>query len=117
MFNPVAALNNVIERRFNRWLELRIRPEKQLSLGQKRIYILPSKAGLFLFFLILALLVMAINFQNNLVYMFTFWLLALLVINVLFVWPRFKDWKEAQDRLEDARNVVRRLCDHGIDHG
>lgn len=29
-----------------------------------------------------------------------------LVINVLFIWPRFKDWKQAEDRLAAARATL-----------
>ncbi|WP_428244282.1 DUF58 domain-containing protein [Gynuella sp.] len=93
MLNPLTIIQQFVWQRFNRWLSQRIRPEKQLQMNQKRIYILPSKAGLVLFVLILALLLMAINFQNNLVYMVTFWLLALLVINVLFTYRNLSGLK------------------------
>lgn len=55
-------------------------------MGWRDIYILPSKTALGLGVLILLLFVLATNFQNALVYLICFWLLALLVLNILHTW-------------------------------
>jgi uncharacterized protein (DUF58 family) len=71
------------ERRFKSWLDRRIKTRHELLLKQNVIYIVPSRTGLVFLFMVLLILLMGINFQNNLVYMVCFWLGALLVINIL----------------------------------
>lgn len=50
------------------------------------IYILPSKAALGLLVVLALLFVLASNFQNALVYAVCFWLLAMLLLNILHTW-------------------------------
>ncbi len=56
---------------------------KQLTLSQRRIYIMPSRAGFVFLLLLLVMLILAINFQNNLMYAVTFLLASLFVITIL----------------------------------
>ncbi|WP_235869695.1 MULTISPECIES: DUF58 domain-containing protein [Pseudomonas] len=60
-----------------RWLKRRIPAAQQISLDHRRIFILPSRAGLGFLLLLAILLVGAINYQNSLVYGLTFLLLSL----------------------------------------
>lgn len=60
-----------------RWLKRRIPPAQQISLDHRRIFILPSRAGLGFLFLLAILLIGAINYENSLVYGLTFLLLSL----------------------------------------
>ena len=57
-----------------------------VELGRKTVFILPSKPTLGLLLLIGLLFLLAVNFQNALVYAVGFWLLALLLINVFYTW-------------------------------
>lgn len=50
----------------------------------RNIYVVPTQAGFGLIGIILLTLVAAINFQNSLIYIVSFWLASLLVINVLY---------------------------------
>ena len=50
----------------------------------RNIYILPGKAGVGLVGIVLLTLVAAINFQNSLIYMVSFWLAGLLIIHVMY---------------------------------
>lgn len=50
----------------------------------RNIYLVPTQAGFGLIGIILLTLVAAINFQNSLIYIVSFWLASLLVINVLY---------------------------------
>lgn len=50
----------------------------------RNIYVVPTPAGFGLIGIILLTLVAAINFQNSLIYIVSFWLASLLVINVLY---------------------------------
>lgn len=56
---------------------------KQLTLSQRRIYIMPSRAGFVFLLLLLVMLILAINFQNNLMFAVTFLLASLFVITIL----------------------------------
>jgi uncharacterized protein (DUF58 family) len=54
-----------------------------IRLGNRRLYILPTRAGLVYALLLLGLLVGAINYAVSLAYLFTFWFAALGVIGML----------------------------------
>ncbi len=56
---------------------------KQLTLSQRRIYIMPSRAGFVFLMLLLVMLILAINFQNNLMFAVTFLLASLFVVTIL----------------------------------
>lgn len=58
--------------RLVRWWEHRQPPCDQMSLTQRNIYVLPTRAGLMLGVTLLALLIGSINYQLNLGYMLTF---------------------------------------------
>ena len=55
----------------------------QLTLSQKRIYIMPSVAGFMFVALLLVLLLLGINYQNNLAYGATFLLSSLFVVTII----------------------------------
>ena len=50
----------------------------------RNIYVVPTQAGFALIGIIILTLVAAINFQNSLIYIVSFWLASLLLINVLY---------------------------------
>ena len=83
---PLSGLHDLREQargRFRKWINRRIPPSREVTLDQKRIFIFPSKAGLFFFMCLLVMLMTAINFENNLSYALTFWLATLFVIATL----------------------------------
>lgn len=65
------------------WIRQRLPQTREVTLNQRRIFIVPSKLALGMLLLIILLFVLAINFQNSLVYAVCFWLMALLVLNIL----------------------------------
>ncbi len=69
-------------RRWQAWARLRHPPCDSQQLAQRSIYVLPTKAGWFLAFTLLLLLLASINFQLNLGYLLTFWLLATALMSV-----------------------------------
>ncbi|MDE2047593.1 MAG: DUF58 domain-containing protein [Betaproteobacteria bacterium] len=75
---PASALFAVpaqrLRNRFDRWADARHPPGLATRLGQRNIYILPTRAGLLYAALLLALLVGSINYQLNLGYLLTFML-------------------------------------------
>ncbi|MBR9885214.1 MAG: DUF58 domain-containing protein [Oceanospirillales bacterium] len=54
-----------------------------MTLTQKRIYILPSAAGVSFMVLLLLLLLLAINYESNLTYGLTFLLASLLILSII----------------------------------
>ena len=71
---------------FQQWVNRRIPLAKEVTLTQRKIFILPSKISLGLMVIILLLFLVGINFQNSLVYIVCFWLIALLVINIFYTY-------------------------------
>jgi uncharacterized protein (DUF58 family) len=69
--------------RFQRWLDKRNPVERQLVLNHRRIFIFPSRAGLAFLLTLLTLLLLAINYQNNLIFGLCFWLLSLMLVAIM----------------------------------
>jgi uncharacterized protein (DUF58 family) len=82
--SPLSKIRQALRRRFGIWIDRRTRLESESHLNHKRLYILPSKAGLGFLVLIFALWLLATNFENNLVFMLCFLLLALWVVSIHF---------------------------------
>lgn len=69
--------------RFRKWVNRRIPPAREVTLDQRRIFIFPSRVGLFFFLALSVMLLTAINFESNLSYGLTFWLMTLFIIATL----------------------------------
>ncbi len=61
----------------------RIPPARSVTLDQKRIFIFPSRVGLFFVACLLVMLMTAINYQNNMSYALTFLLATLFIVAIL----------------------------------
>lgn len=57
---------------FQRWLKQRIPAASQIRLNHRRIFIMPTRAGMGLLLLLTIMLIGAINYQNSLVYAVVF---------------------------------------------
>lgn len=79
-------MRGFVQRRFNRWLDKRIPANARISLGQRRIFIFPSRQGFYFIGVILLLLIAAINYQNNLIYLLVFFLLSMMNTAILFTY-------------------------------
>ena len=77
------SIRQRLRSRFREWVNRRIPPARSVTLDQKRIFIFPSKVGLFFGLCLLVMLMTAINFQNNLSYALTFLLATLFIIATL----------------------------------
>ena len=82
--NPLSTIRQAVSGRLGRWSDRRTQMDSERQLNHKRLYILPSKAGLGFMVLVFALWLLATNFENNLVFMLCFLLLALWVISIHF---------------------------------
>ncbi len=83
---PLTQLRQFRQRgreRFARWVNRRIPAARSVTLDQRRIFIFPSRVGLFFGVCLLVMLMTAINFENNLSYALTFWLATLFIIATL----------------------------------
>ncbi len=69
--------------RAQRWALRRHAPAQSLTLTQNRIFILPTAAGLWFLCAALVILLLGINYENNLVYAVSFLLLSLFVLSIL----------------------------------
>ncbi|RVU84332.1 DUF58 domain-containing protein [Leucothrix sargassi] len=69
---------------FDQWVNRRLPKAPEVTLTQRKIFILPSRVSLGLIVMIVLLFLLGINFQNSLVYVVCFWLIGLLVINVFY---------------------------------
>jgi len=85
---PKTAVSNIPQKStyLDKWLDERFPESSQITLGIKRIFIVPTLISGSLFIALGILLLMAINFQNSLIYGLAFWLLALIVISIFFTY-------------------------------
>jgi uncharacterized protein (DUF58 family) len=72
-----------LQERFQAWVNRRIPPARSVTLDQKRIFIFPSRVGLFFGLTLMLMLLLSINYENNMGYAVTFLLATLFVIAVL----------------------------------
>jgi uncharacterized protein (DUF58 family) len=82
--NPLSRIRHAVRRRHRRWIDRRTEPQNEWHLNHRRLYILPSKAGYGFLVVVAALWLLATNFENNLVFMLCFLLLALFVVSIHF---------------------------------
>ncbi|WP_271407837.1 DUF58 domain-containing protein [Pseudomonas sp. Q1-7] len=73
----------MLELRVDRWLARRIPPASQVRLDQRRIFILPTRAGAAFGLALVPMLLVAINYQNSLAYALTFLLLSVFLVAIL----------------------------------
>ncbi len=69
--------------RFNRWLDRRMPPADSITLDQRKIFIMPTRIGMYFAFLIVAMVMAGINYQNSLVFALAFLLASLFMVAML----------------------------------
>lgn len=79
-------IKQVLKSRWQQWIERRIPASKHVVLGQRSIFILPSKTGWVFGGLLALLLVTAINYQNSMIYALVFWLFAIALSAMIFTY-------------------------------
>lgn len=78
-----SALQQTVQRRFQLWLERRLPPQRTITLSQSKIFIFPSRAGLSFMSVLLVLLLIAINYQNNMIFALVFVLVSAFIVTIL----------------------------------
>lgn len=71
---------------FKERINARIPRNSRITLNRKQIFILPTKFGLIYIAMCFVLLIMAINFENSLVYILLFWLISIFVSTMILTW-------------------------------
>lgn len=69
--------------KFNRWLNRRMPPADSVTLDQRKIFILPTRQGLYFALLVAAMVMAGINYQNSLVFALAFLLASLFMVAML----------------------------------
>lgn len=72
-----------ITERVDAWIARRNPSRPQLVLSQRTIYIMPSRVGLGFSAMLLGMLLLAINYQNNLIFGLCFWLFSVFLVTIL----------------------------------
>jgi len=73
----------IFQVRWQNWLQRRIPAARSMTLDQRRIFIFPTRVGLFFLLLLTVMLIAAINYQNNMAFALVFFLFSLLIVAIL----------------------------------
>jgi len=71
------------KRHYRRWIDKRLPPARKITLTQKQIFILPSRVGAGFLAVLALMLLLAINYENSLIYALTFLLGAFFIVCIL----------------------------------
>lgn len=81
-----------------RWSLARVPERREVRLQRHNIYIFPTRAGGVFLLVALLVLLLGINYQNNLAYAVCFFMLSLFITAIVFTYANFSGLKvEAQD--------------------
>ena len=78
----IKRWRQVFNKRYQQWIFRRLPPVKKIRLDNRKLFIFPTRSGFVFFGLLLLLWLIATNFENNLVFAFTFLLASLFVVGV-----------------------------------
>ena len=85
----LRAIEQRMRSRFQAWMQKRLPAARSITLNQQRTFIFPSRAGLGFLFLLLIILLGAINYQNNMVFALAFLLTGTFVVTILHTYVNF----------------------------
>lgn len=87
----VKRLSSLYQRRRERWIARRHPRVEQQRIDKRRIYILPTAACAGFILLLLVMLLLAINYENNLIYGLTFLLVSVLLVSMVHTHNNLRD--------------------------
>jgi len=79
----MTNLKSWVKQRYEYWLNRRLPVSCEITLTQKRIFILPSKIGVLFMVMLILLLVTGINYQNNLILTVGFLLISVFITSII----------------------------------
>ncbi len=80
------VFNQRIKPYFINWLDRRIPPAAQVTLDQKRIFILPTKGGYIWLSVAALIFILAANYTNSLAFGLSFFMISLFMLSILHTW-------------------------------
>lgn len=86
----------LFRKRLQHWWLMRLPSTPKLLLGQKRIYLLPTRLGWLLLAVAGAVWLGALNYHVSLAYVLAFWIVALLLVSVLLAFRQLSGLRLAQ---------------------
>ncbi|MEZ5534062.1 MAG: DUF58 domain-containing protein [Thiolinea sp.] len=92
--------SDTLTRQWTKWVDQRLPKSRTATLQQRQIFIVPNRLAAAMLALILLLFMLAANFQNSLIYIVCFWLMALLVLNILHTYYNMAGLKITAIRAE-----------------
>lgn len=78
----MQAIKRLVQERWLRWITRRLPASDSVYLNQRRIFVFPTRTGFFYLAICILLFVLATNYQNTLVLMLSFLLIAIFVVCV-----------------------------------
>lgn len=85
----LQALDEKFRHRFQQFMNKRLPAARSITLNQQRIFIFPSKAGLVFLVTLGLILLVAINYQTNMVFAMTFLMLSAFIVTMLHTFANF----------------------------
>ena len=82
-FAMLAKIRQSLRRPFDRWAARRRPKGRSIELNQKRIFIFPSRSGWGFIFVSMLLLLIGVNYENNLLHAVAFLLLSIFVVSII----------------------------------
>lgn len=70
------------QRHFERWVQRRIPPARQVQLGHHNIFIMPNRQGLGFMFVLALMFIGAVNYESNLAFALVFLLIGMFVLSI-----------------------------------
>ena len=87
----VRTLKQKLNETLNRLLKSRKHCGENITLNHSNIYVLPSKFGLAYLFLNSLIYILGVNYQNNLVLLFSYLMVSFLLVNFLFAFLNLRN--------------------------
>jgi len=78
-----SSLRDSLRKRYNDWINQRLPPTRKVTLTQKQIFIFPTRTGFSFIFVLMMMLIAAINYENSLIFAVTFLLGSVFVASIL----------------------------------
>lgn len=90
------------DQRLQSWLNQRIKPTRKVTLDQNKIFIFPTREGLFFGLMIAAMFLGGVNYENTLVLAMSFGLAAIFIITILHTYRNLSGIVVEASRVESC---------------
>ncbi len=77
-----GGIKNYFQQRFSRWIDRRLPPAKSIQLDSRKLFIFPSRGGLYFIGVVVVVWLVATNYENNVIFGFALLMIALFVVAI-----------------------------------